>query len=168
MCLDNSAAHSSRWTSHISCDMMCTGIESLWHGASLHCCASFTTEVALVRHKCPKSRELHPSQSVVVVSTLGVHRWRQLTAPIAAARVPYGLVLGNHDDEADLMRQEVVDLDMKLRSQGSLTRMGPKEAIGLSNYHLDIAASRTSSAPAARIWMLDSAGLGCSWIAAGS
>ena len=102
------------------------------------------------------------------MSTRGTHRWRQLTAPIVAARVPYGLVLGNHDDEADLMRQQIVDLDMTLRSQGSLTRMGPREAIGLSNYHLDIAASRSSPAPAARIWMLDSGGRGCSWISAGS
>ncbi len=97
-----------------------------------------------------------------------MYRWRQLTAPIAAAKVPYGLVLGNHDDEADLMRQEIVDLDMKLRSQGSLTEMSPREAMGLSNYHLDIAASKSSPAPAARIWMLDSGGLGCSWISAGS
>jgi len=97
-----------------------------------------------------------------------MHRWRQLTAPIAAARVPYGLTLGNHDDEANLMRAEIVELDRKLRSQMSLTELGPKEAIGLSNYHLDIAASKGSSVPAARIWMLDSGGLGCSWVSAGS
>ena len=46
---------------------------------------------------------------------LHVHRWRQLTAPIAAARVPYGLALGNHDAEADLMRVEIVSLDMQVR-----------------------------------------------------
>ena len=97
-----------------------------------------------------------------------LYRWRQLTAPIAAARVPYGLVLGNHDDEADLMRVEIVALDSRLRAQGSMTKVGPKEAIGLSNYYLDIAASRSSAASAARLWMLDSGGLGCSWISAGS
>lgn len=43
-----------------------------------------------------------------------MHRWRQLTAPIAAARVPYGLALGNHDAEADLMRVEIVSLDMQV------------------------------------------------------
>lgn len=82
--------------------------------------------------------------------------------------MPYGLALGNHDDEADLMRVEIVNLDMRLRRQGSMTKLGPKEAIGLSNYHLDIAASRSSPVPAARIWMLDSGGLGCSWKSAGS
>ena len=82
--------------------------------------------------------------------------------------MPYGLVLGNHDDEADLMRVEIVTLDARLRAQGSMTRVGPKGAIGLSNYYLDIAASRSSAASAARIWMLDSGGLGCSWISAGS
>lgn len=45
---------------------------------------------------------------------LHVHRWRQLTAPIAAARVSYGLALGNHDAEADLMRVEIVSLDMQV------------------------------------------------------
>ena len=48
---------------------------------------------------------------------LHVHRWRQLTAPIAAARVPYGLALGNHDAEADLMRVEIVSLDMQVHSR---------------------------------------------------
>ncbi len=49
-----------------------------------------------------------------------------------------------------------------------MTKLSPREAIGLSNYYLDIAASKGSTAPAARIWMLDSGGLGCSWVSAGS
>ena len=56
----------------------------------------------------------------------------------------------------------------QLKSQGSMTKLSPREAIGLSNYYLDIAASKGSTVPAARIWMLDSGGLGCSWVSAGS
>ena len=48
-----------------------------------------------------------------------------------------------------------------------MTKLSPREAIGLSNYYLNIAASK-GTVPAARIWMLDSGGLGCSWVSAGS
>ncbi|KAK9918079.1 hypothetical protein WJX75_001042 [Coccomyxa subellipsoidea] len=93
-------------------------------------------------------------------------RWRQLVKPIAAAGVPYALILGNHDDEADLSREQIVLLDMRLQ-QGSLTELGPREAMGLSNYYLDIAAHK-GGAPAARVWMLDSGGRGCDWMYGGS
>ena len=49
----------------------------------------------------------------------------------------------------------------------SLTRMGPRQAIGLSNYYLDIGANK-GGATAARIWMLDSGGRGCNWHYGGS
>ncbi|CAL8463973.1 g3508 [Coccomyxa elongata] len=93
-------------------------------------------------------------------------RFRQLIKPIAAAGVPYALILGNHDDEADLSREQIVLLDMRLQ-QGSLTQLGPREAMGLSNYYLDIAANK-GGGPAARIWMLDSGGRGCDWQYGGS
>ncbi len=51
--------------------------------------------------------------------------------------------------------------------QGSLTQLGPREAMGLSNYYLDIAPNK-GSGPAARIWMLDSGGRGCDWQYGGS
>lgn len=86
--------------------------------------------------------------------------------PIAAAGVPYALILGNHDDEADLLREQIVLLDMRL-GQGSLTQMGPREAVGLSNYYLDVAGPKGAAA-AMRIWMLDSGGRGCNWMYGGS
>ena len=86
--------------------------------------------------------------------------------PIAAAGVPYALILGNHDDEADLSQEQIVLLDMRLQ-QGSLTELAPREAMGLSNYYLDIAAHK-GGAPAARVWMLDSGGRGCDWMYGGS
>lgn len=92
-------------------------------------------------------------------------RWRQLTKPIQAAGMPYALILGNHDDEADLSREAIILLDRQ--SKGSLTQMGPKEAMGLSNYYLDILPARGAQS-AARVWMLDSGGRGCNWQYGGS
>ena len=40
-------------------------------------------------------------------------RWRQLIAPIVAAGVPRAIIMGNHDDEADLMREQIMRLDMQ-------------------------------------------------------
>jgi pre-mRNA-splicing factor SYF1 len=85
--------------------------------------------------------------------------------PIEAAWVPHALVLGNHDDEADLSREEIIILDE--HGRGSLTQLGPREAMGLSNYHLEILAPKGAQA-SARIWMLDSGGRGCSWHYGGS
>ena len=44
-----------------------------------------------------------------------MRRWRQLTKPILAAGVPHALILGNHDDEADLIRAQIVRLDQRLK-----------------------------------------------------
>jgi hypothetical protein len=44
-----------------------------------------------------------------------MRRWRQLTAPIVAAGVPRAVIMGNHDDEADLMREQIVRLDIQLK-----------------------------------------------------
>lgn len=53
-----------------------------------------------------------------------MRRWRQLTKPILAAGVPHALILGNHDDEANLMRAQIVELDQRLKvhslNRGSL------------------------------------------------
>ena len=35
-------------------------------------------------------------------------RWRQLTAPLATAGVPYASILGNHDAEADLDGRQIL------------------------------------------------------------
>ncbi|PRW60250.1 ser thr phosphatase family [Chlorella sorokiniana] len=83
-------------------------------------------------------------------------RWRQLIAPVHEAGLPYAITLGNHDAEADLTRREIVDLDIRTGGLLSLTRQGPPQATGASNYHLDIAGPPGSDAPAARIWLLDS------------
>ena len=50
---------------------------------------------------------------------------------------------------------------------GTLTKAGPRQAIGLSNYYMDVAAPKAGGR-GARIWMLDSGGRGCDWVYAGS
>ena len=38
-------------------------------------------------------------------------RWEQLTGPVRERKLPYVFVFGNHDAEADLTRQQIVDID---------------------------------------------------------
>ena len=58
-------------------------------------------------------------------------RWRQLTAPVKSAGVPYAVILGNHDDEADLDRRAIVQLDIDTSGGLSLTRQGPPNTTGV-------------------------------------
>ncbi|KAI3429468.1 hypothetical protein D9Q98_005560 [Chlorella vulgaris] len=92
-------------------------------------------------------------------------RWRQLIAPVHQAGIPYAITLGNHDAEAELSRRQIVDLDLRTGAPLSLTRQGPQQATGATNYHLDIlgpAGARAARGgdgtedPAARVWLLDS------------
>lgn len=107
--------------------------------------------------------------------------WRKVLQPLEEAGIPYAAVLGNHDDTADLARREIVALDAA-SSKLSLTRQGPADVTGASNYLLSIRASSAGGSSssrhggdgssndddvAARIWMLDSMDRGCYYIPIG-
>lgn len=60
------------------------------------------------------------------------------TATLEQRGVPYALVFGNHDDEAQLSRAKQLDL---LRAKPySYTQRGPSAVAGVSNFHLDVQA----------------------------
>lgn len=66
-------------------------------------------------------------------------RWKQLTEVLIELGYPWATVLGNHDDEADLTRWEIVELEKRLAPGNlSLTKMGPHDITGATNYWLDI------------------------------
>lgn len=67
---------------------------------------------------------------------------------------------GNHDGEADLNRNQIVDLDIATGGNLTLTRRSPSYLTGASNYWLDI-QSPTGNEVAARVWLLDSNDRGC-------
>lgn len=49
-------------------------------------------------------------------------RWARAVAPVAAARVPYAVTLGNHDREAGVPGRDIVALDQRLHPDLSLTQ----------------------------------------------
>jgi len=65
-------------------------------------------------------------------------RWRQLTAPAREFSIPYSLVLGNHDDEGNLERRQILQYDIDTSDGLSYTQQGPYRVGGASNYYIDI------------------------------
>ncbi|KAI9363920.1 Metallo-dependent phosphatase-like protein [Zopfochytrium polystomum] len=87
--------------------------------------------------------------------------------PMEALAIPWASVLGNHDDggvqgddpvqqPGEFSRKEAVVHEM--RKPLSLTREGPPNVTGITNYWLPIMAEANDSAPAAVLFFLDSGG----------
>jgi len=64
--------------------------------------------------------------------------WQHLISPMNNAGIPWAFALGNHDDPADLSRDEIVALD--LANPLSYTQRGPTSISGATNYVLPIYA----------------------------
>ena len=91
-------------------------------------------------------------------------QWEKLTLPVRENQVPYAIILGNHDDEADASRREIIEIDNEIGNGLSLTKQGPEGVTGASNYWLDIEPSSARGFPytvAARLWFFDSMNRGC-------
>lgn len=73
----------------------------------------------------------------------------------------HAILLGNHDDEADLSRREILNMDILLSGQLSFTQSGPLDITGASNYHLDVFSSTGDGSAASRLWFFDSMNRGC-------
>lgn len=90
-------------------------------------------------------------------------RWQQLTTPMIKANIPYALALGNHDDEADLTRDEIIKLDQQIPL--SYTQRGPLNITGASNYVLPIYSSTSQSTNPedliSNLWIFDSGDDNC-------
>jgi hypothetical protein len=97
--------------------------------------------------------------------------WHALSAPVQSYGAPYAIILGNHDDQADLSREEIVDLILRTGGPFSATQPGPPGLTGATNYFLDLLPPEGDD-PVARLWLLDSMDTGCgglprSWCAPG-
>ena len=91
-----------------------------------------------------------------VSDTLGVVRkgYQQLTKPVVRRRIPWAVALGNHDAEkGGLSRQEV--FRSILDQPGNLSRLGPADIHGVSNFILPV-MDRAGKNPAALLYILDS------------
>ena len=85
-------------------------------------------------------------------------QWKKFIAPTVDAGIPYAFTLGNHDDEGDLTRRQIVKLDAT--NEYSLR----SESVGISgtaNFRLPVYSSQNSSQLNAHLWVLDSGSYGC-------
>lgn len=87
-------------------------------------------------------------------------RWTHLTSPMIRFNVTWAFALGNHDDEADLTRTEIVALDKTYPL--SLTQQGPENIHGATNYYLFIYSSNVANViPVAVLYIFDSSDNNC-------
>lgn len=64
--------------------------------------------------------------------------------PVAKRKIPWAVVFGNHDDENDLTREEL--LEVMKRMPYSLTERGPIDLPGIGNYILKVFTNNTKAA----------------------
>jgi len=84
--------------------------------------------------------------------------WQGFTSPMVEAGVPYIYTLGNHDNEGDLTKEQMVQLD----ETNPMSLRGTSEGIpNTTNYMVPIYSSRNESELAAHIWSLDSGTVSC-------
>jgi hypothetical protein len=62
--------------------------------------------------------------------------WDEVLAPVIDRKIPYAVVLGNHDDEQDWTRRQIIDY--VIQKPYSLTQEGPAYLKGVGNYILEV------------------------------
>ncbi len=88
-------------------------------------------------------------------STNAANAYRQVMAPFDEAGIPWAAVFGNHDDEGDLTRAEL--LDVLQESPNCLTEAGPHGIGGVGNFVVPIWNSE-GRAQDTLLYFLDSGG----------
>ncbi|KAL4501577.1 hypothetical protein ABPG72_018628 [Tetrahymena utriculariae] len=87
-------------------------------------------------------------------TTFYQRNWKKYTSPFTLNNLSYSIILGNHDDQANLNRTQIMDLDMTNPfSYSNKSVPGLPEG---SNYYLTIYENATSNVPKAMLWFLDS------------
>lgn len=79
--------------------------------------------------------------------------WHEVLKPVVNRKIPWTATLGNHDEEHNLKRAEIIALLEKL--PGSLVQPGPKDVGGCGNHDLAVKAS-SGNADAAMLYFMDS------------
>lgn len=77
----------------------------------------------------------------------------ELFEPVIAKKIPWAYVFGNHDDEADMTREEIMNYVKK--KPYCLATQGPKGVTGVGNYTLEIQSS-TNKKPQTILYCMDS------------
>ena len=90
-------------------------------------------------------------------------KMREILAYPNSQGYPHALLLGNHDDEANLNRVQILEEDKKISGDLSYTRVGPEDITGASNYYLDVYSGVAGQEDRvdARLWFFDSMNREC-------
>ncbi|KAK8794753.1 hypothetical protein WA158_001734, partial [Blastocystis sp. Blastoise] len=81
-------------------------------------------------------------------------QWKLMTRVYNEYKLYYGYVLGNHDSEADLSREEVMQLDMT--HPFSMSKLGPKDIVGASNFIIPVYEYNSTTKYAFIMYFFDS------------
>jgi hypothetical protein len=84
--------------------------------------------------------------------------WKKWTNPMLKTKVKYAYTLGNHDDQANLSRQQILDLENT--NPFSITSQSRK-ITGITNYIIPITSSKDSNIPISILWFFDTNDEGC-------
>jgi hypothetical protein len=79
---------------------------------------------------------------------------------LATTTAPHAAILGNHDAEALMTREDIIQLDSKSHLSVTPPPDGSPGAPQAGNYWLNV-RSETHNKTALRLWMLDSMNRGC-------
>jgi len=87
-------------------------------------------------------------------------KWKHLISPMIRYNATWAFAMGNHDDEADLTRTQIVHLDQQ--NKLSLTQLGPSNIQGATNYYYFVYSSDlTNEIPVAVLYFFDSSDTNC-------
>lgn len=89
----------------------------------------------------------------IVTSANTMNAWQKFSNAISALKVPWALILGNHDIEGEISGKQIMDILAK--KNYNLAQNGPQDIAGNGNYILKIQSSG-STKTAALLYFLDS------------
>lgn len=89
----------------------------------------------------------------IVVSKDTRRAWRDIADLLTGFKIPWAVVLGNHDSEYELTNRQIIDL--LLEYPHNLTENGPEDIHGNGNYVLPVVSSATPGKTAAALYCFD-------------
>lgn len=89
----------------------------------------------------------------IVVSADTRRAWHDIAGLLTGFRIPWAVVLGNHDSEYELTNRQIVDLLAEYPD--NLTENGPEDIRGNGNYVLPVVSSATQGKTAAALYCFD-------------
>lgn len=72
----------------------------------------------------------------IVTDTPAKNGWDEVLATVISRKIPYAIILGNHDDEHDWTRQQI--MDYVIRQPYCMAQVGPAYLTGVGNYVLEV------------------------------